>query len=80
MLGEVSRMPNAAGGPRSARMSWDEVHHLELVLRARAASIATPPGGNTRCPICTIPLGTERVRLAGALVHPDCLARAPDLP
>jgi hypothetical protein len=78
-LGEVSRMLNAAIGPRTARLSWDEVHHLELVLRARAASIATPSGAHTRCPICTRPLATERLRLAGALVHPDCLARAPDL-
>jgi hypothetical protein len=78
-LGEVRRMLNAAVGSRTARLSWDEVHRLELVLRARAASIATPSGGGTRCPICTGPLGTERVRLAGALVHPDCLARAPDL-
>ena len=72
-------MPNAAGGPRTARLSWDQVHQLELVLRARATSIAAPSGGGTRCPICTEPLGTEHVRLAGALVHPDCLARAPDL-
>ena len=71
-------MPNAAGGPRTARLSWDEVHHLELVLRARAASIATPSGGDTCCPICANPLGTEHLRLAGALVHPDCLPRAPD--
>jgi hypothetical protein len=70
-------MPNA--GPRSARLSWDQIHQLELVLRARAASIATPPGEGTCCPICTSPLGTEHLRLAGALVHPDCLARASDL-
>lgn len=77
-MGEVSRMPNAAVGSRTARLSWDEVHHLELVLRARAASIAAPSGGGARCSICARPLGTERLRLAGALVHPDCLARAPD--
>ena len=66
-------MPETAVEPRSARMSWEEVHRLELLVRIRASSLTRRAGSGTSCPICASPLGAERIRLAGVLLHPGCL-------
>jgi len=66
-------MPEVTVEPRSARMSWEEVHRLEVMMRARATSLAKPAGSSPSCAICAGPLGAAPMRLAGALVHPDCL-------
>jgi hypothetical protein len=66
-------MPEPAVEPRSARMSWEEVHRLELLMRVRAASVARPAGSGPSCAICARPLGAAPMRLAGVLVHPGCL-------
>jgi hypothetical protein len=52
-------------------MSWDDVHRLELQLRARSAAISsrTDPG---RCPAC----GRETeggIQLGGVTIHEACL-------
>ena len=66
-------MPNKDGEPLSARLSWEEVHRLEVGMRMRASSLAKRTDPASRCPACGAPLGDERMRLAGVLVHPDCL-------
>jgi hypothetical protein len=59
--------------PLSARLSWEEVHQLELVMRTRASSLARRGGSSSSCPVCGNPLGDESMRLAGVRVHPGCL-------
>jgi hypothetical protein len=59
--------------PLSARLSWDEVHRLEVAMRARSSSLAKRVGGGGVCPACGGPLGEEAVRIAGVRVHPGCL-------
>lgn len=59
--------------PLSARLSWEEVHQLELVMRTRASSLARRGGSSSTCPVCGGPLGDESMRLAGVRVHPGCL-------
>jgi hypothetical protein len=58
--------------PLSARLSWEEVHRLEVLMRTRAASLARR-GPSSTCPACGGPLGDEAMRLAGVRVHPSCL-------
>ena len=60
--------------PLSARLSWQEVHRLEVLVRMRAASLSRPHPAGTTCAACGAPLGDDRMRLAGVLVHPGCLA------
>jgi hypothetical protein len=59
--------------PLSARLSWEEVHQLELVMRTRASSLARRGGSSSTCPVCGSPLGDDSMRLAGVRVHPGCL-------
>jgi hypothetical protein len=59
--------------PLSARLSWEEVHRLEVAMRERSSSLAKRTGSGTVCPACGGPLGSEAVRIAGVLVHPGCL-------
>jgi hypothetical protein len=66
-------MPEPAVEPRSARMSWEEVHRLELLVRLRASSLTKASGSGSTCPICASPLGAAPMRLAGVRVHPGCL-------
>jgi hypothetical protein len=65
-------MRGSARAPLSARLSWEEVHRLEVLVRMRASSLARRPGA-TSCPACGGPLGDETMRLAGVLVHTGCL-------
>jgi hypothetical protein len=59
--------------PLSARLSWDEVHRLEVAMRARSSSLTKRTGTGDACPACGAPLGEEAVRIGGVLVHPGCL-------
>src|SRR3954452_16005923 len=56
-------------------MSWDDVHRLELHLRARAAAIGGRAGGENRCPGCGRAVEDDDggVRLGGVAGHPGCL-------
>jgi len=58
--------------PLSARLSWQEVHRLEVMVRMRASSLSKRQGSDA-CTACGEPLGDDRMRLAGVLVHPGCL-------
>jgi len=58
--------------PLSARLSWQEVHKLEVMMRMRASTLSRRRGSDA-CPACGDPLGDDRMRLAGVLVHPGCL-------
>jgi hypothetical protein len=42
-------------------------------MRMRASSLSKRSGPASRCPACNRPLGEERMRLAGVLMHPGCL-------
>jgi len=56
-------------------MSWDDVHRLELQLRARSAAIGRK-GSDTRCcPGCgrEVSMGDGGMRLGGVRVHLGCL-------
>jgi hypothetical protein len=66
-------MPEHAVEPFSARLSWEEVHRLEVLMRARASSLSRRTGSSAACPACGGPLGDESMRLAGVRVHPSCL-------
>jgi hypothetical protein len=63
--------------PLSARLSWDEVHRLEVLMRTRANAISSRPGDDVLCPQCGDPLGEDCVRVAGVRLHPSCLPGAP---
>jgi hypothetical protein len=62
--------------PLSTRLSWQEVHRLEVLVRMRAASLSRPQGASGKCAACGSPLGDDSMRLAGVLVHPGCLTSA----
>jgi hypothetical protein len=66
-------MRERTGEPLSARLSWEEVHRLEVGMRMRASSLARRTDPGSSCSACGAPLGDERMRLAGVLVHPGCL-------
>jgi hypothetical protein len=64
--------------PLSARLSWEEVHRLEVLMRTRADAISSRTGGSeTTCAACGAPLGTDGMRVAGVRMHPGCLPSAP---
>ena len=62
--------------PLSARLSWDEVHRLEVLIRTRAFAMSPRAGSSSTCPACGGPLGASAMRVAGVSVHPDCLREA----
>ena len=63
--------------PLSARLSWDEVHRLEVLMRTRAVAISNRTSSETTCAVCGAPLGTDAMRVAGVRMHPGCLPGAP---
>lgn len=73
-------MDHGSNEPLSTRLTWTEVHRLELLIRARARSLAQPGGAADRCPGCGRPAGENGMRLAGAVVHPECISRAAEPP
>lgn len=72
-------MSQRATQPLSARLSWDEVHRLEVKIRTRAIAMSPRPGSSSNCPACGGPLGTGAMRVAGIDVHPGCLRGAPSV-
>ncbi len=71
-------MSKPAVEPLSARLSWEQVHRLELLMRLRASSLKQPVGSRHLCPVCDNPLGAAPMRLGGILVHPGCLSESID--
>ena len=69
-------MSKPAVEPLSTRLSWEEVHRLELLIRLRAESLTKPAGQRHICPLCARPLGPAPMRLGGRLVHPRCLSNS----
>jgi hypothetical protein len=60
--------------PFSARLTWEEVHRLELLMRARARSLGQTVGSADRCPACGRPVGESEMRIGGYAVHPECVS------
>jgi hypothetical protein len=58
--------------PLSARLSWDDAHRLEVLMRTRAHAFLHRAAEDT-CAGCGRPLGDEGIRLAGVSMHPECL-------
>src|SRR5689334_9219498 len=56
-------------------MSWDDVHRLELQLRARSAAIGRKGHDPCCCPGCgrAFVEGDGGMELGGVTVHPRCL-------
>lgn len=56
-------------------MSWDDVHRLELQLRARAAAIGRRGADPGHCPSCgrAVEGSDSGLRLGGVTVHQACL-------
>ena len=69
-------MTQRASKPLSARLSWDEVHRLEVLMRTRAFAMSSRSGPDTTCPACGGPVGESGMRVAGIRVHPGCLRAA----
>jgi hypothetical protein len=70
------RMTSSSTRPLSARLSWEEAHRLEVLMRTRAIGMARPTHENT-CAACGAPLGDDGMRVAGVRMHPGCLPGAP---
>ena len=69
-------MHDRVSEPFSARLSWEEVHRLEVLMRTRASSLSRRGGSPATCPACGGQVGEDCMRLAGVLVHPGCLPGA----
>jgi hypothetical protein len=56
-------------------MSWDDVHRLELQLRARSAAISRRGSEPGSCPGCGRKVMEDEggMQLGGIAVHLDCL-------
>lgn len=63
--------------PLSARLSWDEAHRLEVLMRTRASAMSGRTSGDTTCAACGGPLGSDGMRVAGVRMHPGCLPGSP---
>jgi hypothetical protein len=64
--------------PLSARLSWDEVHRLEVLMRTRAVAMSLRSATDSTCAACGAPLGDDGMRVAGVRMHPGCLPGNPD--
>jgi hypothetical protein len=69
-------MPERGTQPAGARLSWDGVHRLEVLLRTRSLAMTPRPAHETTCAACGGPLGDGGMRVAGVRVHPGCLPGA----
>jgi hypothetical protein len=65
-------MTRSGTPPLSARLSWEEVHRLEVLMRTRAVAMSRS-GSETTCAACGGPLGPDGMRVAGVRMHPGCL-------
>jgi hypothetical protein len=69
-------MAKSTSRPLSARLSWEEVHRLEVLMRTRAVAMSNSTGHETTCAACGAPLGGDGMRVAGVRMHPGCLPGA----
>jgi hypothetical protein len=69
-------MPEVGTQPPGARLSWDSVHRLEVLLRTRALAMSQRRHGDSTCAACGAPLRGDGMRVAGVFVHPGCLPGA----
>ena len=68
-------------GPADPSMSWDDVHRLELHLRARAAAIGRRGSDPRCCPGCGRAVTDDGgMQLGGVAVHPSCLPALRSVP
>ena len=69
-------------GRADPSMSWDDVHRLELHLRARAAAIRSRGSDPRCCPGCgrEVTDGDGGMQLGGVAVHPSCLPALRSVP
>jgi hypothetical protein len=64
--------------PLSARLSWEEVHRLEVLMRTRSFAMSSRTAPESTCAACGGPLGDEGMRVAGVRMHPSCLPEESD--
>jgi hypothetical protein len=69
-------MARSTSRPLSARLSWEEVHRLEVLMRTRAVAMSSRSGHDTTCAACGGPLAGDGMRVAGVRMHPGCLPGA----
>jgi hypothetical protein len=69
-------MPERGTQPAGARLSWDGVHRLEVLLRTRALGMKPRLAHDSTCAACGGPLLDDGMRVAGIRVHPGCLPGA----
>lgn len=69
-------MAKSTTRPLSARLSWEEVHRLEVLMRTRAVAMSSRATSENSCAACGGPLGPEGMRVAGVQMHPGCLPGA----
>jgi hypothetical protein len=63
-------------GSQAARLSWEGVHRLELLLRTRALAMTPRVAHDERCAACGGPMRDGGMQVAGMRVHPSCLPGA----
>jgi hypothetical protein len=71
-------MTQKAPRPLSARLSWEEVHRLEVLMRTRAEAMSSRDAPDNSCAACGAPLGDDGMRVAGVRMHPGCLPGSPN--
>jgi hypothetical protein len=69
-------MAKSTTRPLSARLSWEEVHRLEVLMRTRAVAMSSSSGHGTTCAACGGALGGDGMSVAGVRMHPGCLPGA----
>jgi hypothetical protein len=69
-------MAKSTSRPLSARLSWEEVHRLEVLMRTRSVAMSSRSGRDTTCAACGGALGGDGMRVAGVRMHPGCLPGA----
>jgi hypothetical protein len=70
-------MAKSTSRPLSARLSWEEVHRLEVLMRTRAVAMTRRGGHDSTCAVCGAPLDGDGMRVAGVSMHPGCLPGGP---
>jgi hypothetical protein len=66
-------MTRSATRPLSARLSWDEVHRLEVLMRTRSVAMSSRSVTDAVCAACGGPVEDDGMRMAGVRMHPGCL-------
>jgi hypothetical protein len=71
-------MARSTSRPLSTRLSWEEVHRLEVLMRTRAVAMSNRSGHEATCAVCGAQLGGDGMRVAGVQMHPGCLPGVKD--